>query len=62
MEPMLDRELKVLSRFCSRDVIACIVIIGGMILIGLGVDKIVGGLLVMIVSFYFGLNTPKIKE
>jgi len=42
-----------------RDIIAISVIIGGMILIGFGLDKIVGGLLVMIVSFYFGLNTPK---
>lgn len=45
-----------------RDLIAIIVIIGGMILVSFGIDKIVGGILVMIISFYFGLNTPKPQD
>jgi hypothetical protein len=45
-----------------RDSIAVLVIIGGMCLVALGIDKIIGGLLVMVVSFYFGLNLPKPKE
>lgn len=45
-----------------RDIIAVVVLIGGMILIGFGIDKIIGGILIMIVSFYFGLNTHPPKD
>jgi len=45
-----------------RDIIAAIILVGGMILIGLGIDKIIGGILIMIVSFYFGLNTRTPKD
>ena len=45
-----------------RDVIGGLVIIGGLILIGFGIDGIIGGLLVTVVAFYFGLNTPKPEE
>lgn len=51
-----------LEQLCARDYIAIIVIVGGLVLIGFGIDKTVGGLLVMVVSFYFGLNTPQPKE
>ena len=50
------------STIHPRDIIAVVAITGGMILIGFGIDKIIGGILIMIVSFYFGLNIPKPKE
>lgn len=52
----------IVHQLYPRDIIAIIVIVGGLLLIGLGVDKIIGGLLVMVVSFYFGLNLPKPRE
>jgi len=42
-----------------RDVIGLVVIVGGLILVSMHIDGIVGGLLVSVVAFYFGLNTPK---
>lgn len=45
-----------------RDIIALVVMVGGMILIAKGIDRLVGGLLVTVVAFYFGLNLPKPKE
>lgn len=47
-----------IHKMLPRDIIAIIVIIGGLILVGSGIDHIVGGILVMVVAFYFGLNTP----
>lgn len=38
----------------SIDFLAALVIIGGMILIGFGIDGIIGGLLVAVVAYYFG--------
>jgi len=58
MGSIINKVIQVLENICVRDVIAIVVIIGGMILIGCGIDKTIGGLLVMVVSFYFGLNTP----
>ena len=51
-----------LNKLEARDIIAIITIIGGLILVGLHIDGIVGGLLVSIVAFYFGLNTPQPKD
>ena len=58
MGSIVNGIIKMLEKLCARDWIAIIVIIGGLILVGFGLDKTVGGLLVMVVSFYFGLNTP----
>jgi hypothetical protein len=41
----------------ARDIIAALVIVGGMILISLHIDGIIGGLLVSIVAYYFGHET-----
>ena len=45
-----------------RDVIAIILIIGGMAMMCLGIDHIVAGILIAIVAFYFGWQTPKPKD
>jgi len=37
-----------------RDIIAIITLVGGLILLGLGIDTLVGSLLSSIVFFYFG--------
>lgn len=37
-----------------RDIIALVVVIGGITLIGLGRDSIVGSILLAVISFYFG--------
>ena len=50
------------QKLCARDIIAVITIIGGMILVACHIDGIIGGLLVTIVAYYFGLNTPMPKE
>ena len=41
------------------DVIATICVIGGLVLVGLGIDGIVGMMLTMIVAFYFGNKFKK---
>jgi len=37
-----------------RDIIAIITLVGGLTLLALGIDELVGALLTIIVSFYFG--------
>jgi len=43
-----------LSKLEPRDLIAIIVVIGGLILIGLGHNGTIGSLLLAVVAFYFG--------
>ena len=38
----------------ARDYIAIVTIVGAMILLALGVDSLVGGILIAVVSYYFG--------
>lgn len=38
----------------GRDIIAGIVVIGGLILLAAGINTVVGSLLLMVVAFYFG--------
>jgi len=44
---------------CITDLIAVICVIGGLTLVGLGIDGIVGMMLTMIVAFYFGNKFKK---
>jgi len=39
--------------FTPKDIIALVTIIGGMILLYLGINHVVGGILVMITTYYF---------
>ena len=43
---------------CWRDILALVLVAGALYLIAIGKDKIVSGIIIAIVSFYFGLNTP----
>jgi len=36
-----------------KDLIALVVIIGGFILLAKGIDSIVGGLVIMVITYYF---------
>jgi len=47
------------DKLSAKDVIAILVVIGGMILIGLGIDKIIGGILVMVATHYFSSDHRK---
>lgn len=38
----------------AKDWIALVIAIGGLTLIGLGKDSVVGGLLIAVVAYYFG--------
>lgn len=38
----------------GRDIIALVVVIGGLILLAVGINTVVGSLLLMVVAFYFG--------
>lgn len=43
-----------LEKLEPADILAAIILIGGLVLIGLGINGIVGGLVVAIVAYYFG--------
>jgi len=49
-----------LEKLEPADILAGIILIGGLALIGLGINGIVGGLLIAVVAYYFGKkeNTP----
>lgn len=38
----------------GRDIIALVVVLGGLILLAMGINTVVGSLLLMVVAFYFG--------
>jgi len=40
----------------ARDYIAVIVLIGGFTLLALGIDSLVGGVLIAVISYYFGMG------
>lgn len=42
-----------MTKIKARDIIALVVIIGGFILLALGIDHIVGGILIMVTTYYF---------
>jgi len=48
--------------FNAIDIVALTVIVGGLILIGLGVNGIVGGLLVSVVAYYFGKRASSLPK
>ena len=41
-----------------RDVIACLVIITGAALLACGIDGVVGGIVIAVVAYYFGWQSP----
>ena len=45
---------KIFNDFDATDLIAFVIIVGGFILLGLGIDTVVGGVLTMTAGFYFG--------
>jgi hypothetical protein len=47
------------SKFYPADLIALICIIGGLILIGMKIDTVVGGLISLIAGYYFGHKSRK---
>jgi len=40
----------------ARDHIAIVVLIGGFTLLALGIDSLVGGILIAVISYYFGMG------
>lgn len=40
----------------ARDYIALVVLIGGFTLLALGIDSLVGGILIAVISYYFGMG------
>jgi hypothetical protein len=46
----------------AHDIIAILIIIGAFILLALHIDSIVGGILVAIVSYYFGHKSRRSYE
>lgn len=47
-----------MTKLHPRDIVAFILCLGGLGLMFFHINGVVGGLLVTIVAFYFGLNTP----
>ncbi|MBA7579743.1 hypothetical protein ES708_21619 [subsurface metagenome] len=45
-----------------KDVIACLIVVGGLLLLGLGINFWVGGALLGLIATYYGIDlTPQIK-
>lgn len=42
-----------------KDILAAILLIGGMVLIGLGINHIVSGMMIMITTYYFRKRIEK---
>ena len=40
----------------ARDCIAVVVLTGGFVLLALGIDSLVGGILIAVISYYFGMG------
>jgi len=45
-----------------KDILAAIVLIGGFILMAMEIDKVVGGLMIAVVSYYFRKRVEKPSE
>jgi len=43
----------------AKDILACIILIGGMVLIGFGINHVVSGIMIMVTTYYF---RKKIEE
>ena len=43
-----------INDFDATDMVALVILIGGFILMGLGIDTVVGGVVTMVAGFYFG--------
>ncbi|NIO03997.1 MAG: hypothetical protein GTN74_05100 [Proteobacteria bacterium] len=40
----------------AQDYIALVVLMGGFTLLALGIDSLVGGILIAVISYYFGMG------
>lgn len=49
-------------QFKPVDVIALVVLSGSLLLIGLGINHVVSGVVIAIISFYFGYHTDGVKK
>lgn len=49
----------ILEKICPKDIIAIAVIISGFILLGFGINSVVGGILVMVTTYYFATHDVK---
>ena len=47
------------NRFDATDIIALVTIVGGFILMSLHIDTVVGGITVMVATYYFGIRTKR---
>ena len=45
----------------ARDIIAVIILVGGFILMGFGIDHVVGGVVIAVVVYYFRKRGEDIK-
>ena len=50
-----------LNSFDANDIIALTIIIGGFVLLAMGIDTVVGGVITMVAGFYFGSKTNRQK-
>lgn len=46
----------------GRDIIALVVVTGGLILIGMGINGTIGALMIMVIAFYFGEKAMQGKK
>lgn len=48
------KQEKLIDGFDATDLIALVIILGGFLLLALGIDTVVGGVITMVAGFYFG--------
>lgn len=49
----------IMEKIEPKDILAAILLIGGMVLIGLGINHIVSGMMIMITTYYFRKRIEK---
>ena len=45
-----------------KDILAFIILVGGMILIGFGINHVVSGIMIMVTSYYFRKRIDEVKD
>ena len=50
----MTKSKKLINNFDATDLIAILIIMGGFVLLAMGIDTVVGGVITMVAGFYFG--------
>jgi len=61
MGAMLNLMKTFLQKLEPKDILAAVVLIGGFVLLALGVDTVVGGVIIAVVAYYFRKRVEDIK-